>query len=87
MRFGSKTKLWGIVAFRRKKTQQEECRRYSLGKKQTETDNVTENQRSKYLKTNGRSSRSQTTGLNNKVKGNLRASSENWTILKPKSRK
>lgn len=38
-------------------------------------------------KTSGRSSRSQATELNNKVKGNLRANSENWNMLKPESRK
>lgn len=37
--------------------------------------------------TSGKCSGDQATELNSKVKGNLRASSENWNILKPKCKK
>lgn len=41
---------------------------------------------SKTSERRGQRSRGQARELNNKVKGNLRATSENWNILKPKSK-
>lgn len=85
---GQRLNLGELLAFRRKRTQQEECRWNSLEvRNELRQIMLLKTREVNISKTSGKSSRSQATELNNKVKGNLRANSENWNMLKPESRK